>query len=640
MNSRDNALCDGAAAPRKSHAAAPEKSRIAPLEGRPEPPTERCPEGGALTTTVALAATTALLSACGGGEQAPAAAAPLGAAGGGGEAAAATTTAAASEDARRRTLAADPADPISLLALTFRDAARFLTQATMGSRSIDEITALRTKGLYNWTEEQFALPAFSYSAYLESQRGRNNKPGQTPTVSEEMSYEAVWQHWLLAPDQLRARTVWALLQIMVISNIAPDIRAVAMSSYMDTLARHAFGNFRDLLGAVTLHPAMGYYLNMLESEKENPAKGTHPNENYPREVLQLFSIGLVKLNLDGSPRLDGQGRPMPTYDEDVVKGFAKAFSGWSFGGLDNTRSRTFHNHNKNNEALWRVPMIAWPMWHSTAAKPLLDGKVLPANQSAEKDLADALDTIFQHPNVGPFIGRQLIQRMVTSNPSPGYIARVAQAFNNNGRGVRGDMRAVLRAVLMDFEARFDVPPPQMAGVVRGKQREPVLRFSAFLRGLGAASRNGRNDIHYLDDPDDALAQSPLLAPSVFNFYSPNFRPAGPLAAAGLTGPEFQITSETSIVGGLNFFAKVIDGSGYGSGDSRMRIDFTALRTLAANTEALINHLDQLFCCAQMSTTTRDRIRGVVNAVPAKDTLKKVKQALLLVAMSPDFVIQR
>lgn len=594
----------------------------------------------------AAALTAALLAACGGGggdgREMPAQAA---AAGGG----TATETRKSALEASSTTSDA-PSVAAAAATISAKDAARFLSQASFGPSSVAQIAALQTQGREAWLIDQLARPVFSHSAYLESQRGRDNKAGETKTVSEEMSYEAFWQHWLLGEDQLRGRVAWALVQIFVISNIAPDIRPVAMSSYMDVLTRNAFGNYRDLLRDVTLHPAMGYYLNMLESEKENAAKGTHPNENYPREVLQLFSIGLAKLNLDGSQQLDGQGKPIPTYNEDVVKGFAKAFSGWSFGGLDNTKSKTFHNHDDNIEAYWRVPMIAWQMWHSTGTKQLLDGKLLPMGQTAEKDLADALDNIFQHPNVGPFFGRQLIQRLVTSNPSAGYIARVAAVFNNNGAGVRGDMKALIRAVLLDAEALAggagvpvsSAPGGAGGGNARfGKQREPVVRLANFLRALGAASRNGRNDIHYLDSPDDGLAQSPLLAPSVFNFYSPGFRPAGPLAAAGLVAPEFQITSETSVVGSLNFFASLIDGSGLGNGNSRMRIDYTALKTLVGQSvDGFIDRLDQLFFCSQMSASTRTRMKTLIDTLPAKDTTRRVKSALLLTAMSPDFVIQR
>jgi uncharacterized protein (DUF1800 family) len=610
----------------------PAQDAATPQAARPEP--------GRRSEALGLGAlAAAVLAACGGGvggdDAATAATQATGAGGGGALREGAQSTAAptmrrlaASGDGSTAVKTAAPSNAPSQ-----RDAARFLAQATMGPRSLDEITALREKGFAAWIEEQVALPAFDHSAYLESQRGRGGLKG----VCEEMSYEAVWQHWLRGEDQLRARMVWALLQIFVISNIAPDIRAVAMSSYMDMLGRHAFGNYRELLQAVTLHPAMGYYLNMLESEKENPVKGTHPNENYPREVLQLFSIGQVKLNVDGTPQLDGQGRTIPSYDEAVIKGFAKAFSGWSFGGLDNTKKHTFHQHDENRERLWRVPMIAWPMWHSTAAKPLLDGRVLPAGQTPEKDLADALDSICQHANVGPFIGRQLIQRLVTSNPSPAYIERVARVFADNGRGVRGDLAAVLRAILLDEEARSE---STAASARFGKQREPVLRFAAFLRGLGATSRNGRNDIHYLDSADDALGQSPLLAPSVFNFYTPNYRPAGPLAAAGMVAPEFQITTETSVVGALNFFANLIESAGYGNGNSRQRISYAALRELARDTAALVSHLEQLFFLGRMSPGTKARMTSVVNAIPVNDRTRRVKSALLLTAIAPDFVIQK
>ncbi len=582
----------------------------------------------------AAAATSALLAACGGSGSEVGAAA---------QAVAAPSDAAAQAMAQlqpsKQALAASKPGPTPTpppVANT-RDAARFLTQATMGPKSLDEISAMATKGHAAWLAEQFALPAYNHSAYIESQRGRDDPPGATRTVSEEMSYEAVWQQWLFSEDQLRSRVTWALMQIFVISNIAPDIRAVAMSSYLDMLNRNAFGNFRQLLQGVALHPAMGHYLNMLESEKENPARGTHPNENFAREVQQLFSIGLVKLNLNGSPMLDGNGRSIPTYDEDVVKGFAKAFSGWSFGGLNNANAGTFHGHNKNDENLWRVPMIAWQMWHSTGTKQLLDGRVLPAGQTAERDLSDALDNLFMHANVGPFIGRQLIQRLVTSNPSPAYIARVAGAFNNNGAGVRGDMQTVIKAILLDTEARTVMSASSQG---YGKQREPVVRLANFLRGLGATSVNGRNSIHYLDDPDEALGQSPLLAPSVFNFYSPNFRPAGPVAAAGLVAPEFQITSEISIAGSLNYFASIFDSGGVGNGDSRLRLNTIILRGLAQDSAALIDHIDRLFFCNQMGSSTRERMRSVVDALPLADRARRVRAALLLTAMAPDFVIQK
>ncbi|WP_284616451.1 DUF1800 domain-containing protein [Aquabacterium humicola] len=562
----------------------------------------------------AAAAAALMLAACGGG----------GDSGGGGQGPASPSP---------PPPAPPPATPPSA-----RDAARFLSQASFGPRSTEEVEALRATGFEQWLQQQFEAPAsVNHVAYLEEQRTRNEhgKP------QDEMSYESVWQQWLFGADPLRARVSWALLQLFVISNIAPDLRPHAMSSYLDLLNRNAFGNYRQLLEEVTLHPAMGYYLNMLGSAKEDPKKGTHPNENYAREVLQLFSIGLVKLNPDGTPQLDAAGKPVPTYDEAVVKGFAKAFSGFSHGGRDTSNAKLFYHYDDNVEALWITPMQAWAAYHDEGAKTLLDGRTLPAGQTAQKDLKDALDNIFQHPNVGPFVGRQLIQRLVTSNPSGAYIERIARVFADNGHGVRGDLRAVVRAILLDAEARGD----DAAGRARfGKQREPVLRFAMFLRALNAKSANGRNSIHYLDGADDALGQSPLLAPSVFNFYSPSFRPAGPLATAGLVAPEFQITSETTVVGSLNFFAAFFRRGGYGSGDSKLMLDFAPLVPLAdGNGAALIDRLDGLFFDRQMSASTRQRLSTLIQALPgtnADKRLQRVKSALTLVALSPDHVIQK
>jgi uncharacterized protein (DUF1800 family) len=517
---------------------------------------------------------------------------------------------------------------------TRRDALRFLSQASFGPSSAAQADALMAQGYEAWIATQFKAPYRSHLEYINTQRGRYG--GDDTRVPEEASYEVVWNQWLWGEDPLRARVVWALLQFFVISNIAPDIRPHAMSSYMDLLARNAFGNWRTLLGEVTLHPAMGYYLNMLRSAKEDPAEGTHPNENYAREVLQLFSIGLLKLNPDGTPLLDGNGRTQPTFDEPVVKGFARAFTGWSFGGLDTTSEHDFHCPDENDEALWQRPMQNWPAFHEPGEKLLLDGRRLPAGQGAAKDLNDALDAIFNHPNVAPFFCRQLIQRLTTSNPSPTYVKRVADVFVNNGRGVRGDLKAVVRAVLLDKEARAAEP-----GVHFGKLREPLLRFSSFLRALGATSTSGTNRIHYLDSPDDALGQSPLLAPSVFNFYSPFYRPAGPLAEAGLVAPEFQITSETSAAGSLNFFHDLFQGGGYGwPEEHRVRINLDPLRDLAATPERLVDELDLLFFNLQMSASTRQRLLTLINGYPATQRRTRVRRALTLVAMSPDFVIQR
>jgi len=508
-----------------------------------------------------------------------------------------------------------------------KDAARLLTQATFGIKSRAEIDSVASRGTTAWLNEQFALDFNSHVAYVDAAKVRDTK------AKEEHAYEAIWQQWLNENGQLRARTAFALSQIFVISNIAPDLDTYAMASYMDLLNRNAFGNYRTLLGEVALHPAMGYYLNMQGSKKEDPVKGTHPNENFAREVLQLFSIGLYRLNSDGSRVIGSDGKPISTYDESVVKGFARAFSGWNFAGNNTSDPKIFDPAKEN----WLEPMQAWEMMHEPGTKTLLNGVTLPAGQTARKDLNDALDNIFNHPNVGPFIGRQLIQRFVTSNPSPAYIGRVAAAFNNNGSGTRGDLRAVLTAVLTDPEAR-DVAAGNSPSW--GKQREPVIRFANFLRGLNATSPTGRNKIWYLDDADEGLGQSPLLAPSVFNFFSPNYRQPGPLAAANLVAPEFQITTETSMVGQLNFFAKLVKNASYGSGDTKLTMNLDALNTLAADPVKLVDALNLQFMNGLMTANTRSVMLNKLAAMPASKPVDRTKAALTLLSLSPEFAIQK
>ncbi|MEQ1519219.1 MAG: DUF1800 domain-containing protein, partial [Usitatibacteraceae bacterium] len=502
-------------------------------------------------------------------------------------------------------------------------ATRFLTQATFGPKqsSIDRVKAI---GIPAWIDEQFTKGAASHMAYIDAAKARRVDPMGKSYYAEEDSYEAVWQQWLFGADELRARMTFALSELMVISNIAPDLTADAMSSYMDTLNTYAFGNYRDLLGAVTLHPTMGYYLNMLGSEKEDAPKNKFPNENYAREVLQLFSVGLYQLNPDGSRKVDGAGVPLATYDESVVKGFARAFTGWTFAGNDPNNTQKFDRPEES----WTSPMIAFNSKHETGTKKLLNGVLLPAGQTAEKDMKDALDNIFNHPNVGPFVGRQLIQRFVTSNPSPAYVSRVAAVFDNNGRGVRGDLAAVIKAVLTDTDART---ASLSADPKFGKQREPVIRFANILRAFNATSVNGRNDIHYLDSADDALGQSPLLSPSVFNFFSPTYTRPGRLAQAGMVGPEFQITNEIQSIGTANFFYNLARDEGYGSGDSRLTLNLATAKSLANSPVQLVDHLSGLLTYGDLSPDTRQIIIDAVTAVPfnnnSSDRTLRVRTAL-------------
>lgn len=517
---------------------------------------------------------------------------------------------------------------------TARDAARFLTQATFGPKAA-EITALQTKGYEAWLNEQFALPLppVSHVAYTEAAEAAGRELYQLPMM------ESFWQQAVTGNDQLRQRIVFALSEILVVSfNSNLDNEPYAMASYVDTLNKNAFGNFRQLLEDVTLHPAMGRYLDHLQNDKEDPETGRNPNENYAREVLQLFSIGLYKLHPDGSLMLDENGLPIATYDQNVVKGFAHVFTGWSYGWFPLTENNwKWPNIWKNGHLFWIVPMQVWPDHHSTTTKTLLNGAVLPAGQTAQKDLKDALDNIFNHPNVGPFIARQLIQRLVTSNPSPGYIYRVAQKFNDNGQGVRGDMKAVIRAILLDYEARsLDV----VANQGYGKLREPVLRFSHLLRAFNYSCPCGTFPLYWMDSPEWAIGQNPLRAPTVFNFFEPTYSHPGPVAAAGLHSPEFQITNDTSIIGISNFMRYVVFEGFKWDETKPLLPDYSAVLPLAANPTQLVDHLNTVMMAGGMSASLRTTLINQVSRISASRMDERVKEAIHLVITSPEYAIQK
>jgi endo-chitodextinase len=508
-----------------------------------------------------------------------------------------------------------------------RDAARFLTQATFGIKNAAQIEALERDGYASWINAQFTIPATSATQYLRDIEARGER------VEEQHPYEAVWQQLLFGEDQLRARVTFALSQTTVISNVAPDQNNWALVSWWDMLGKNAFSSYRQLLEDVTLHPGMGYYLNMLGNQKEDPATNRNPNENFAREVLQLFSIGLVELNLDGTPKRDASGKTIPTYDQKVVEGFAKVFTGWSHAGNDTKDANAFFNYKEN----WQAPMQAWPMHHSEGAKTILGGVTVPAKQTPEKDLNDALDVIANHPNVGPFIGKRLIQALVTSNPSPAYVERVARMFNNNGGGVRGDLKAVIRAVLLDTEART---PPSADAKKYGKQREPVLRFTQLMRAANAKADNGRNSVWWLDSADDALGQSPLLAPSVFNFFSPLYTRAGPIAQAGLVAPEFQITTEAQVVGATNFLHNVVSSEGFGYRDEgKLKFNLANYVALESKPSELVDALALLFTNGQLSDASRSIIIEAVEKV-GSNAGERSKIAMRLLIVTPDFTIQR
>ncbi|MBX3590250.1 MAG: DUF1800 domain-containing protein [Burkholderiaceae bacterium] len=526
-----------------------------------------------------------------------------------------------------------------------KDVVRFLSQAGFGGAGAD-IDRTQRIGFPAWIDEQFSLPQDRHQGYVDSQIAAATLAGQS-TNQQNWIYESFWRTAVSGNGQLRHRVAFALSQVFVVSladsSVGENTRGVA--SYLDMLGRNAFGNFRTLLQDVTLHPMMGLYLSHLRNQKEDPSRGRVPDENYAREVMQLFTIGLYELNLDGTVRLDSRNEPIETYTNEDVTGLAKVFTGWSWAGPDKSDTRFFGGNASADRAV--LPMQSYPKYHSTSEKRFL-GTVIPEQASAdpEASLRAALDRLFSHPNVGPFIGKQLIQRMVTSNPSPAYVARVASAFNDNGSGVRGDMKAVIRAVLLDPEARS----PLAGATDYGKLREPVLRIAHWLRAFGAQSASGRFLIGNTDNPNSSLGQTPMRSPSVFNFYRPGYVPPNTdIAAAGLVAPEMQITHESSVAGYLNTLRSVIS-SGIGSGSPRdVQPDYGEVIGLADRPDALVDRIGAMLIAGDMSPELRAQAIDAVGSVAVSTSnaqsaatarLNRVKLAVFLVMASPDYLVQK
>ena len=391
------------------------------------------------------------------------------------------------------------------------DAARLLIQATYGPTMI-EIDRAASMGPAAWINDQLTTP--SRDTHWDYVMVRKGPIGCTVCDAQYINatMESFWDQAVRSPDQLRQRTVLALSELFVVStvNSAVEIQADAHASYLDMLARNAFGNFRTLLEQVSTHPTMGKYLSHLKNEKEDPTTGRIPDENYAREVMQLFTIGLWQLNPDGSRKKNSNGLDIPTFNQADVMGMAKVFTGWTFNNGDRSDTNWYWG-----KASYKEQMVNFPKFHSTSEKRFL-GAVVPGSTSGEQSMKVAMDTLFNHPNVGPFIGSQLIKRFVTSNPSPAYVARVSAAFNNSN-GVRGDMKSVLTAVLMDPEARDNAKANDAQW---GKLREPLVRFGTWLRAFDAKSAKGNYTIWNLEDPVSSVGQNPLRAPSVFNWFRP------------------------------------------------------------------------------------------------------------------------
>ena len=576
------------------------------------------------------------------------------------------------------------------------DAARFLTQASFGATDA-EIAHLRVVGYDGWLNEQFARPASLQAPYLDWVMQLS-----CPVDDEYCNVVAEWsgtrsEIWAInalgrpdpsrsgavPTDQLRQRVAFALSEIFVVSNSNGTLAGQpwALASYYDMLVDDAFGNYRSLLEDVTKHPAMGVFLSSIQNQKANADANIHPDENYAREINQLFSIGLVQLNLDGTPKLLG-GQPIPTYDQATVRGFAAVFTGWNFNSFgcsveyqdgvplcchnpDNEDQYFWCGPSEAEDPEWQLPMQPVEVWHdNTASKQLLDypgvalaGGVLPPS-AAQAELTQALDNIFHHPNVGPFIGKQLIQRLVTSNPSPAYVQRVAQVFNDDGSSahVRGNLRAVVRAILLDPEARAG---HWQRYATYGKLREPLLKLTQIWRALhartpaGNAVRNNRiRSLNTWPPLVDMIGQSPLQSPTVFNFFKPDFAPSGEMRAAGLVGPEFQILTDTTTTSLANmlfwevFCNHTNNQSCWGTDDPGVLLmDQDADAVIAeGNPAGLIDRYNLLLMSGQMSPFMREVLVTRLNQMLPADYdnlgLARVHEALYLILTSPEYSIQK
>ncbi len=600
---------------------------------------------------------------------------------------------------------------------------RFLSQTTFGE-TLEEIDRVAELGMEAWIDEQtfmpenYLTPMFwdiweeidgryqdAFDVYLaryilELCEAAEEDPSIETELTEEqveelrefyegdlfgpsaLQFNYAWSHnCLTGKDQLRQRVAYALSQILVVSSRS-DLgdHGESLTSYYDILLHHSFGNFKDMLMEITLSPAMGVYLSHFNNPRAIPENNIHPDENYAREILQLFTIGLYELNLDGTRKQDANGNDIPTYDNDDIKELAKVFTGLGSGTTDPRMDHInwsayfgmdFYSANKTD------PMVMYEEWHEPGEKTILKDLIIPAGQSGMQDIEMAVDYIFNHPNVGPFISRQLIQRLIKSNPTAGYIRRVATVFNDNGQGVRGDMTAVIKAILLDDEARSC---ENLLNEENGKLKEPVLRYSQFLRimpkygerydidvtiddyNCGGVSftidtivfdnnlRLWNNGYNYFD----GIRQYPLMSPSVFNFYLPDHQPVGEITERGLVAPEFKIHDTGTAINYINmvhmYTAPYYDLAWYnwiinlGFEDIKFNYDlYTDMYN--DDPEELIHNLDIMLTHGQMSEDLKQTLRQFLEDNPGwidNNGYEKisVKTLFYLILWSPDYTIDK
>lgn len=509
-----------------------------------------------------------------------------------------------------------PAPPPSAPPLTTKQASRFLSQAAIGYSRAD-INNVVSLGFSGWISGQFAMARpqkfwdFLIAGGYDASANQNSQAGFDPMM---------WSQLISSADVLRQRVGLALLAQWVVSidGISTPFRQFAMAAYLDGLWDNAFGNYRNIMEAVSTSTAMGLYLTFLGNRKANATTGSIPDENYARELMQLFTIGLYQLNMDGTVKTSG-GQPIPTYAQaDVAQG-ARVWTGY-----------TYANSVATTPARHQLGMTINAALFETGGASFL-GITIPAGTDGPGARKLALDGLFNHPNVPPFVSKQLIQHLVTSNPSPAYVQRVATVFADNGKGVRGDMQAVINAVLQDSEARDDTV---VASQTFGKLREPVVRLVQWARAFNVTSPTNLWPFGNTNSTANRIGESPGRAPSVFNFFRPGYVPPGTeLATSGLVAPEFQITSEPSLIAYVNYMQAIIQN---GAGEAKP--DYSALASLAGDSQALLDELNLLLAAGQINATVIGQMKTALDSIT--NTTNRIYAAVLLVMASPDYLVQR
>ena len=493
---------------------------------------------------------------------------------------------------------------------TERAAARLLDQATWGPTP-SSVSQLQTTAIADWLNEQFALNTSDLpdQPILNSDGKPNNNLAPVQA--------AFFQNAVTSQDQLRQRVAFVLSQIFVVSQTSGVSPAYAYPPYWRIFRDHAFGNYRDVIKAVTLNPAMGRYLNMANNNKANPSRRTAANENYARELMQLFTLGLTQLNSDGSPVLDQNQNPVPTYNQAIVTNLARALTGWTYPTAPGATPKT------NSPAYYTGQMFAVEAEHDLTAKPVFGNVTIPAGQSAEQDLESVLDALMSQPTMAPFVSQQLIQHLVTSNPSPAYIKRVSQVFTNNGSGVTGDLKAVVTAILTDPEARAADDPSAPVNPNFGHLREPILFVTNLLRGLNA-TLSATSKVQNLSSE---MSESLFAAPSVFSYFSPLYR-----TEKGLFGPEFQIYSTHTVAQRADIVNSIL----YGKVDAGTTVNLAPFVSHADNTTDLLNYISSVFLHGGMSTALQQAATAAVNA--ATTPTAKAQAALYVVLTSGEYQV--